>query len=653
MELIRSATSPLGAGYTGYQPGQARADVRQPYPRGCAEVNTPALRHPCSLEARMPTQDEPDSRAYQYVIGLLVRIVQSGRRALRASEGRLLRLSVATTFLNRSLGRARDALRAREVKLHGMWATIGRLTSRVRTERQAHQASDARYRELFETVSEGVFQSDAAGRFLLVNPALIEMLGYASASALVGTDVGCNRFVNAADRDAYIARLQEEGVARHVELQLRRHTGEIITVLESTRAIRNAAGSLLHYQGTIVDITERKHIEEQLRQSQKMDAFGHFAVGIAHDFNNLLTVIIGASAMLHDRIADDPAIAADVEEITQAGERAAALTSQLLASCRKHIPAPQVLDLNVVVAHMAKMLRRIVGEDLVLEVVPGPALNMVMADPSRIEQILMNLAVNARDAMPQGGSLRIATANSVLDAEFTRRNRGSRPGPYVAVAVSDTGCGMTAEVLSHLFEPFYTTKPAGRGTGLGLATVYDIVTSSGGCLTVQSQQDVGTTVTIYWPSVEAAVAATRPERRREPDGHGTETILLAEDDSGIREIVPKMLERYGYTVLAPEVPADAAGIAARHPGAIHLLISDIVMPGVSGPVLAQRVVNVRPDIQVLFVSGYVPTATQYPGAMSANAGFLQKPFTARTIAQKVRERLDRHGAAGQVSRAIS
>jgi PAS domain S-box-containing protein len=571
---------------------------------------------------------------------------------LRASEGRLIRLSVATAFLNRSLGRARTALRGRDEKLRRMWTTIGTLSRRERNQRLAHQASGVRYRELFETVLEGVFQSDADGRFILVNPALIEMLGYASASALVGTDVGGDRFAHSADRDAYVARLREEGAARQVELQLRRRTGEIITVLECTRAIRDAGGALLYYQGTIVDITERKHIEEKLRLSQKMDAFGHFAVGIAHDFNNLLTVIIGASAMLHDRIADDPAIAADVDEIREAGERAAALTSQLLASCRKHVPAPQILDLNAVVAQMAQMLRRIVGEDLVLEVAAGPALNPVMADPSRIEQVLMNLAINARDAMPQGGTLRIATTNSVLDAEFTRRNLGSHQGPYVAVTVTDTGCGMTPEVLSHLFEPFYTTKPPGRGTGLGLATVYDIVTASGGCLTVESHEGVGTTVTIYWPSVEAAVAAPRPERRREPDGHGTETILLAEDDSGIREIVPKMLERYGYTVLAPETPADVMGIAASHPGAIHLFVSDIVMPGVSGPALAQRVVDVRPDIQVLFVSGYVPTATQHVGAMSTNAGFLQKPFTARTIAQKVRERLDRHGAAGHVSRAV-
>jgi PAS domain S-box-containing protein len=586
------------------------------------------------------------------VIALLVRAVQSGRRALRASEGRLLGLGAATAFLNLTLRRTRTALHAREVKLRRMWTTIGSLSRRVREERQALQVSDAKYRGLFETVFEGVFQSDPDGRFLLVNPALIEMLGYASASALVGTDVGRNRFVHPADRDAYIARLQGEGSARQVELQLHRQTGEIITVLESTRAIRDANGSLLHYQGTIVDITERKHIEERLRLSQKMDAFGHFAVGIAHDFNNLLTVIIGASAMLHDRMRDHPNLAADVDEIRQAGERAAALTGQLLATCRKQISAPQILDLNAVVAQMAKMLRRIVGEDLALEVVPGPALNKVMADQGQIEQVLMNLAINARDAMPQGGFLSISTANCVLDAEFTRRNLGSTPGPYVAVTVTDTGFGMTPEVLSHLFEPFYTTKPAGRGTGLGLATVYDIVTTGGGCLTVRSQQGVGTKVTIYWPTTEVAVAAEEPAGRQKSDGYGTETILLAEDDSGIREIVPKMLERYGYTVLAPEVPADAAGIAAHHPGRIDLFITDIVMPAVSGPVLAQRVVNVRPLIDVLFVSGYVPTATRYPGAMSTKTDFLQKPFTARTIAQKVRECLDRRRVNDDMSPAL-
>jgi signal transduction histidine kinase/ActR/RegA family two-component response regulator len=419
-----------------------------------------------------------------------------------------------------------------------------------------------------------------------------------------------------------------------------RKDGSQVSVSLSCGPIRDALGQVCGSVRVLSDISEAKRLERQFLQAQKMEAFGQLAGGIAHDFNNLLTVIIGFTELAIDRVGSMPDVAADMKQVKEAGARAAQLTRQLLAFSRKQVWTLEVLDLNQVVSHFEKMLRRIVREDIRFGIVATPNLECTKADRGQVEQLLMNLVVNARDAMPQGGELTIATANVVLDTAFVREHVGAVPGRYVALTVQDTGCGMTPEVLARIFEPFFTTKGPASGTGLGLSTVFGLVQQSGGHITVDSAPGVGTTVTSYWPVVEDEVAAAAPLATN-PARRGTETILLVEDDAGVRYLIGKVLERHGYDVLTARDAEDALGIEQRHSGTIHLLISDMIMPGLSGADLAQRIVALRPDIQVLFVSGYASQEAMDLGVSSRNAGFLQKPFNPDTLACTVRERLDR------------
>jgi signal transduction histidine kinase/CheY-like chemotaxis protein len=392
--------------------------------------------------------------------------------------------------------------------------------------------------------------------------------------------------------------------------------------------------------GVARDITDRKRLERQFFQAQKMEAVGQLAGGIAHDFNNLLTAIIGYSEFLSERLHDNPELAADIEEVKKAGERASRLTRQLLAFSRKQVLAPKVLDLNDVITDLYKMLSRVIGEDVRLEVAAAPRLARVHADPGQIEQIILNLAVNARDAMPKGGTLRISTDNAELNTDFIRRHEGVVEGRYVAVSVTDSGCGMTAEVLEHVFEPFFTTKPVGKGTGLGLATVYGIVKQSSGCVSIDSTVGVGTTVTIYLPVAEGA-AQTSVEPTRQPVRGGDETILLVEDEAGLRHLMQRTLQRYGYTVLNTDSVDEALALAKDYSGSVDLLVSDVIMPGMNGPDLAQRIVRLRPSISVLYVSGFSNLADSGVGSLSAKASLLAKPFTPQALAVRVRECLDR------------
>ncbi|OFW12709.1 MAG: hypothetical protein A3H29_07175 [Acidobacteria bacterium RIFCSPLOWO2_02_FULL_67_21] len=390
------------------------------------------------------------------------------------------------------------------------------------------------------------------------------------------------------------------------------------------------------------DITERKRFEQQFWQAQKMEEIGRLTAGVAHDFNNLLTPIIGYSDLVLDRVRDQPNITADIEEIKKAGERASQLTRQLLAFGRKQLLVPQVLDLNQVVGNLAKMLSRIVSEDIHVDIVAAPSLGRTKADPGQIEQLVINLVVNAHDAMPQGGTLTIETANAVLGPAFVRRHVGSQPGHYVSLVVKDTGCGMAPEVLAHVFEPFFTTKGPGKGTGLGLSMVYGLVKQSGGYIMVESSPGVGTTVTMYLPAVDDPVESAAAGPQCVQTLEGTETILLVEDDAGVCSLMRKVLERYSYTVLSTQDAGDAIAIDDSYRGAIHLLVTDMIMPGLSGPDLAQRIVRRRPAIKVLFVSGYRSREVIDLGVSSQNASFLQKPFRPETLATKVRECLDHH-----------
>jgi two-component system cell cycle sensor histidine kinase/response regulator CckA len=394
--------------------------------------------------------------------------------------------------------------------------------------------------------------------------------------------------------------------------------------------------------GIAQDITEGKRLEAELLQAQKREILGRLVSGIAHDFNNLLTAILGYSELVLAQVHNQPDLTADVEEIRNAGERAGRLTQQLLAFSRKQRLVPKVLDLNQVVSDLHQMLRHLISKDIRFEIVRAPSLGRTKADPGQMEQLLINLAVNARDAMPQGGTLTIATASVVLDSEFARRHGEAVPGRYVSLSVQDTGLGMTPDVLARAFEPLFTTKEPGHGTGLGLSTVHGIVKQSDGCITVESTPGVGTTFTIYLPEVDDPIASTDSKAPSVTTLKGTETILLVEDDAGVRILIRKMLEGYGYTVLQARNADDATAIAEEYRGPIHLLMSDIIMPRLNGPNLAQGMVRRRPAIQVLYVSGFANQVAIEYRSFSQNVSFLQKPFAAETLAMKVRERLDRH-----------
>ncbi len=388
------------------------------------------------------------------------------------------------------------------------------------------------------------------------------------------------------------------------------------------------------------DVTERKLLEEQLRQSQKMEAIGRLAGGIAHDFSNLLTAINGYSELLLERLGGKDPAREFVEEVKRSGERAASLTRQLLTLSRRQVLQPKALDLNATVAEVEKMLSRLIGEDVVLSSRLDPGLGRVEADPGQIEQVVLNLAVNARDAMPRGGRLSFETRNVEFDEAAARRVAGLEPGSYVMLSVSDTGSGMSAEAQAHLFEPFFTTKEKGKGTGLGLSTVYGIVKQSGGGIHVETSPESGTTVSILLPRAAETVRAAEAHPVRPDGARGTETILLVEDEEAVRALVRRILRQQGYIVLEARDGAEALMLCQRHTGWIHLLITDVVMPHVSGRELAGRLEAMRPELKVLYMSGYPDEAIAHHGVLEKGTAFLQKPFTPSALVLKVREVLD-------------
>lgn len=474
--------------------------------------------------------------------------------------------------------------------------------------------------------------------FLEINDAAIACYGYSRNEFLQMriTDIGLGE--DGSKRLKYTQKnqsgLQLSGQWRH-----RLKSGQIIDVEITSHVLkfagRNAA--LVVAQ----DITERKRLEEQLHQSQKMEAIGRLAGGIAHDLNNILMVIIGYGELLLDRYRDelDP-LHKELEQIRKAGERAAALTQQLLIFSRKQVLQPQILGLNLVVADMVKMLQRVIGEDIDLNIALEPALGHVEADPSQIEQVILNLVVNARAAMPQGGKLTIETANVELDETYAHWHAGVKPGPYVMLAVSDTGCGMDAETKAHLFEPFFTTKAQGQGTGLGLATVYGIVKQSGGDIWVYSELGQGATFKVYLPQVEEPEGQPRPNPIRAVLPQGWETILLVEDEKDVRELIRTLLQSSGYNVLEAANGGEALLICEKYSGPIHLLITDVVMPHMSGHELVERLALLRPGLRALYMSGYTDEAVVHHGMLEPGLFFIQKPFTPADLGRKVRNILD-------------
>jgi two-component system, cell cycle sensor histidine kinase and response regulator CckA len=404
--------------------------------------------------------------------------------------------------------------------------------------------------------------------------------------------------------------------------------------------VRDESGRITEFIAFGQDTSARRDLEARLRQSQKMEAVGRLAGGVAHDFNNLLTVITGYSERLLMGLADDDPLRKGAEAIKRSADRAASLTQQLLAFSRRQIMATKVLDLNTVVANMNKLLQRLIGEDVELVTRPASDLGRIKADPNQIEQVIMNLAVNSRDAMPQGGTLTIETSNVMLDKAYAARHLGLQPGPYVVLAVTDTGCGMDQETQSHLFEPFFTTKEQGKGTGLGLSTTYGIVKQSGGYIWVESEVGRGSTFRIYLPRIEEAsdAASLVAEVRSAP--HGSETILLVEDEEAVRHLLRDILRRYGYTVLEAENGPVAIELCKAFDGPIHLVVTDMVMPQLSGWEVADAVSALRPKARIIYMSGYIEHVVVEQRVLESGVAFLGKPFTPETLGRKVREVLD-------------
>jgi PAS domain S-box-containing protein len=421
------------------------------------------------------------------------------------------------------------------------------------------------------------------------------------------------------------------------ESHIRTKSGREKTVEASLFPIHGDAGKILCLVAIVRDVSERQRLQEQLRQAVKMEAVGRLAGGVAHDFNNLLSIIIGYSELMLARRDSAEFLERGAGEIRKAADRAAGLTRQLLAFSRQQVLAPRVLNLNEVISEMKDLLRRMLGEDVELVVTPEEDLGRVRADPGQIGQVIMNLAANSRDAMPQGGRFIVGTANAVVDETFSAQHANMPPGFYVVLSVSDTGSGMTPEVRSHIFEPFFTTKETGKGTGLGLATVYGIVKQSGGYIWVHSAPEQGATFEVYLPRVHAMPGLLQEAAAPTADCQGSETLLVVEDEDGVRTLVRDYLQTNGYTVLEADRGEEALRIAGEHPGEISLMITDVIMPGMNGRDLAERMALLRPAIKVLYISGYAEAAVYRKGILEPGALFLQKPFGPPDLGRKVRE----------------
>jgi two-component system, cell cycle sensor histidine kinase and response regulator CckA len=513
---------------------------------------------------------------------------------------------------------------------------------RTAASEEALRDSEARYRRLFETAQDGILILDAkTGLITDVNPFLVKLLDYSREEFLGKAlwDIGPFKDIEAS-KTAF-RELQAKQYVRYEDLPLKTRGGRSINVEFVSNVYRVNGKQVI--QCNIRDITKRKYAEQseqQIRQTQKMEALGQLAGGVAHDFNNLLGVILGYCEILEKQSELAEPTHSMIVKIHNAGTCAKDLTRQLLAFGRRQVLQPVFLDLNTIVNRVDTMLSRLIGDDVELVSVLGCDLGTIRADPSQVEQVLMNLAVNARDAMPQGGKITIETANVEIDEIYARQQHPStKPGPYVVLTVSDTGIGMDKETQSRIFEPFFSTKEAGKGTGLGLSTVFGIVKQSAGTISVYSEPGHGTTFKIHFPRCEQAPVFIQPQKTMPLRG-GSETILLVEDAAPLRELTRRLLEDCGYTVLDSGDPAEAIRIAEQHKGLLPLMITDVVMPGISGPVLAERLAAARPETRVLYTSGYAGEAVVQHSLLGPECTFLEKPFTRDDLVGKVRELLD-------------
>jgi PAS domain S-box-containing protein len=586
-------------------------------------------------------------------IGKTPRILQ-GQRTDRTVLNRLRQnLEHGETFAGEAINYRKDGtefdlewqiapLRNASGKITNFVAIQRDITERKRADVALHDA-EAKYRGVFENAIEGIYQSTPDGHYLAVNEALVKIYGYENPEEMINdvSDIQNQIYVNPAFREQFKQEIESAGFVRSLEYQVRRRDGSTLWISESARAVRNPDGTVHHYEGFIEDIDLRKKLEGQLMQSQKMETVGKLAGGIAHEFNSILTAIIGQSElMLGDLPPENPLVKSAVE-IRKAAERAAVLTRQLLAYGRKQILQPEILDLNAVVTGMESVLLHLMGRSVEVRFNHAARLKSVKADVGQIEQVIVNIAMNAAEAMPNGGKLMLETANVTLDAGYVGSFPELKAGEYVMLSISDTGAGMSEETKARLFEPFFTTKGVGKGTGLGLATCHGIIKQSGGHIAVYSELGRGTTFKIYLPQVGQEMKAPAQPKASPDLPRGTETILLVEDDPSLREMASGLLGRLGYTVLTAANGVEAMGFIHRQgTGHIDLVFTDVVMPHMSGTELAGRIHALHPHTKILFTSAYTGSAIIHQGVMNKGVALLQKPFTPSALANKLREMLD-------------
>jgi two-component system cell cycle sensor histidine kinase/response regulator CckA len=524
-------------------------------------------------------------------------------------------------------------------KIVGASAISRDITERRRVEQDLRQ-SEARFASLVQDAPYGIFRVTLEGQFLQVNPALVRMLGYQSDAELLERNIQTDVYAKAELRKKHIGDYWRHQDFRDVEAHWKRKNDERIIVRLSGRPVERPGGELAYFEVFAEDITEPRSLERQLLQSQKMEAIGRLAGGVAHDFNNLLGVILGQNELLQADFGSNPTLHRRVEAIDQSARRAADLTKQLLAFSRQQFIEPRVLDTNAIVREVEKLLKRLIGEDVELTMHLSPNTGNIRIDPSQLEQILLNLAVNARDAMPEGGKLILETSFVELDETYARQHLGAKAGDFVLLAVSDTGTGMDSQTMARIFEPFFTTKPEGRGTGLGLSTVYGIVKQNNGYVMAYSEVGHGTTFRIYFPSVRATSEVQYQKTDQGEFAKGCETILLVEDEPALRELARELLEANGYKVIEADRGEQAIRLVEDSQAPINLLLTDVVMPGIGGKQLATRLLELRPGLQVLYMSGYTDDVINNRGVLCENTLVLPKPFSRAILLRRVREALD-------------
>jgi two-component system cell cycle sensor histidine kinase/response regulator CckA len=513
----------------------------------------------------------------------------------------------------------------------------------ITARRQASEAlrlSEVSFRSVIENAPYGIYRAQASGKLLLVNPALQKMLGYESQAELLQLNLTTDVYVDPLEHQRVNDLFTNQKDFTDVQVDWKRKDGKPIKARCTGWFVKSAIDGAAYFEVFAEDVTEKWLLERQLRMAQKMEAVGRLSGGIAHDFNNLLGVIIGYSQVLKRTLPPGTPFLEHAEEIEKAGQRAASLTRQLLAFSRQQVLAPAVLNINTLISEMEKMLPRLIGEDIEIVIALDPAIGRVKADHGQLEQVVMNLAVNARDAMPDGGKVIITTNNVVLDEAWTRSHPGSKAGDFVMLSVADTGTGIDSETLAHIFEPFFTTKERGKGTGLGLATVYGVVKQSGGYVWVESALGKGAAFEIYLPRIEELVSVPEPVAPIVEAFRGAETILLVEDADALRKLTHMLLEQHGYHVLVAANGAAALQLVEQKPERIELLLTDVIMPGLNGRALAGRLELLQPGLKILYMSGYTDDAIMDHGVLESGTHLLHKPFSEENLIRKVREVLD-------------